>query len=115
YGGGPRICIGFSLAQLEMKLILAHLLRSYQWDVLPNQRLDTVLFPSVQPKDGVKVFFRHWHPEHAPAQAPAPERMDSPADKALKLAQAFGPGSGQGEAGDGQPAARCPYSGALLG
>lgn len=114
YGGGPRICIGFGLAQLEMKLILARLLRSYQWDVLPGQQLDTVLLPSVQPKDGVRVFLRRWYPEQAPAQAPAPEQMTSPADRALGFAQAFGPAAQRTAADDGQPA-RCPYSGALLG
>jgi cytochrome P450 len=116
FGGGPRMCIGIGFAQMEMKIILAHLLRSYQWDFLPKQRLDVVLFPALHPKDGLQIYFRRWYPERAPAQAPAPERMASPADKAREFAQVFGPAAQRDEADAGQPAAaRCPYSGALLG
>ncbi|MEH1905308.1 cytochrome P450 [Nostoc sp.] len=29
FGGGSRICIGIAFAKMEMKIIAAHLLRSY--------------------------------------------------------------------------------------
>jgi cytochrome P450 len=57
FGGGPRICIGLAFAKLEMKLILAHLLRGYQWQVLPNQNLKPVIIPTRRPKDGLRVRF----------------------------------------------------------
>ncbi len=65
FGGGPRVCIGVAFAQMEMKLIAAHLLRSYQWDLLPNQNLDLATIPTRRPKDNLRVFFRRWHPLEA--------------------------------------------------
>lgn len=58
FGGGPRICVGYAFAQLEMKLMLSHLLRRYEWDVVPNQNLNTVYRPTLFPKDGLQVLFR---------------------------------------------------------
>jgi retinoid hydroxylase len=60
FGGGPRICIGLAFAKMEMKIIAAHLLRSYHWDILPNQSLDTVLIPTNRPKDRLRVRFQRW-------------------------------------------------------
>ena len=57
FGGGPRICIGLAFAKLEMKLVIAHLLRSYAWELLPNQRLEPVVVPTRRPKDSLKVRF----------------------------------------------------------
>ena len=57
FGGGPRVCIGMAFAKLEMKLLLAHLLRGYQWEILPNQNLEAVLIPTHRPKDGLRVRF----------------------------------------------------------
>ena len=58
FGGGARICIGIAFAKLEMKIIAAHLLRSYAWDILPNQNLEPFPIPTLRPKDGLKVRFR---------------------------------------------------------
>jgi retinoid hydroxylase len=44
-----------------MKIIAAHLLRSYQWDLLPAQNLDLAIIPTRRPKDNLRVFFRRWH------------------------------------------------------
>ncbi|MBD2611072.1 MAG: cytochrome P450 [Nostoc sp. ZfuVER08] len=56
FGGGPRVCIGIAFAKMEMKIIAAHLLRSYDWEILPNQNLDTMGIPN-RPKDGLRVRF----------------------------------------------------------
>jgi retinoid hydroxylase len=56
FGGGSRICIGLAFAKLEMKLIAAHLLRHYHWQILP-QNLDPVQVPTRRPKEGLKVKF----------------------------------------------------------
>lgn len=61
FGGGPRICLGMAFAKMEMKLLMAHLLRGYQWDLLPNQDLDLAIVPTRRPKDNLQVFFRRWH------------------------------------------------------
>jgi retinoid hydroxylase len=39
FGGGPRICIGISFAQIEVKALAAHVLRAYDLDVVEGQRL----------------------------------------------------------------------------
>jgi cytochrome P450 len=59
FGGGSRICIGIAFAKLEMKLVLAHLLRGYTWELLPKQSLEPVLIPTRRPKDGLRVRFDH--------------------------------------------------------
>ncbi|OUL27625.1 cytochrome P450 [Nostoc sp. 106C] len=58
FGGGPRICIGIAFAKMEMKIVAAHLLRSYDWKILPNQSLESVRIPSNRPKDGLRVRFQ---------------------------------------------------------
>ncbi|MBW4614583.1 MAG: cytochrome P450 [Desmonostoc vinosum HA7617-LM4] len=58
FGGGSRLCIGIAFAKMEMKIIAAHLLRSYYWEILPNQSLETVYFPSNRPQDGLRVRFQ---------------------------------------------------------
>jgi len=58
FGGGPRICIGIAFAKMEMKIVAAHLLRSYHWEILPNQSLETVMVPTNRPKDGLRVRFQ---------------------------------------------------------
>lgn len=55
FGGGARICIGIAFAKMEMKIVAAHLLRGYQWELLPNQSLDSVLVPTRRPKDRLRV------------------------------------------------------------
>ncbi|MEH2067299.1 MAG: cytochrome P450 [Nostoc sp.] len=57
FGGGPRVCIGIAFAKMEMKIIAAHLLSSYDWEILPNQSLDTMGIPN-RPKDGLRIRFK---------------------------------------------------------
>ncbi len=57
FGGGPRICLGFAFAQMEMKIFAAYLLRNYTWEILPQQNLTLDAFPSLHPRSGLKVKF----------------------------------------------------------
>jgi cytochrome P450 len=57
FGGGSRICVGLAFAKMEMKIVAAHLLRSYRWEILPNQSLDPVYIPTNRPKNGLQVRF----------------------------------------------------------
>lgn len=47
-----------AFAKMEMKIVASQLLRGYQWEILPNQSLDTVRIPTNHPKDGVRVRFQ---------------------------------------------------------
>lgn len=58
FGGGPRICLGLAFAQLEIKLVAAHLLRHYTWELAPDQNLQMTPIPTLRPKSGLKVVFR---------------------------------------------------------
>jgi cytochrome P450 len=57
FGGGARVCIGYAFAQQEMKVLASHLLRHYDWEVLPDQNLNTTYLPTLFPKDGLRVRF----------------------------------------------------------
>lgn len=57
FGGGMRECLGKELAQLEMKIFTALLVRNYQWSLLPNQDLSLELVPFPRPKDNLQVKF----------------------------------------------------------
>jgi len=52
FGGGLRICIGQHLAMVEMQIVLTHLLRSYDWSLVPNQDLTYRVIPTPLPKSG---------------------------------------------------------------
>jgi retinoid hydroxylase len=58
FGGGPRVCVGFAFAQLEMKVMASYLLRYADWEVLPEQNLKMLYFPTIFPRDGMQVRFR---------------------------------------------------------
>ena len=58
FGGGSRVCVGVAFAQLEMKILMSYLLRNYTWDLVENQFLGTIYFPTLLPVGGMKVRFR---------------------------------------------------------
>lgn len=57
FGGRLRWCLGREFARLEMKLFAAMLIREYEWELLPGQNLDMVVFPNLHPRDGLRVKF----------------------------------------------------------
>ncbi|MFB6276563.1 MAG: cytochrome P450 [Halothece sp.] len=57
FGGGMRECIGKEFARLEMKLFATHLVRNYQWELVPNQETELTAVPVPRPRDGLKVKF----------------------------------------------------------
>jgi len=58
FGGGLRVCIGQHLAMVEMQIVLAHLLRSYEWSLVPGQDLTYRMIPTPLPKSGGLLHFR---------------------------------------------------------
>jgi len=57
FGGGLRECLGREFAKLEFKLFAALLVREYEWELLPDQSLETQVLPTPRPRDGLKVKF----------------------------------------------------------
>lgn len=58
FGGGPRKCLGEHFAVLEMEVVLALLLREYEWELVPGQALELTFFPFPRPKSGGRVRLR---------------------------------------------------------
>jgi cytochrome P450 len=53
FGGGPRACIGQHFAQLEMHVLLAMLLREFEWTLVPEQDLSFTEIPTPLPRGGL--------------------------------------------------------------
>jgi cytochrome P450 len=53
FGGGPRACIGQHFAQLEMHVLLALLLREFEWTLVPGQDLSFTEIPTPLPRGGL--------------------------------------------------------------
>jgi cytochrome P450 len=55
FGGGPRVCVGLAFAQMQMRIIISHLLRHVTFELLPGQSFKPVPVPTKMPKDGLLV------------------------------------------------------------
>jgi len=55
FGGGPRVCLGQHFAMLEMKVVLALLVRGYSWRLVHGQDLSYRMIPFPRPKSGLRV------------------------------------------------------------
>ena len=51
--------LGMAFAKLEMKILMAQLLRDYAWTIDPDQDLSLSPVPTLKPVDGLKVTFSH--------------------------------------------------------
>jgi cytochrome P450 len=55
FGGGPRICIGASLAMTEAQLILATMAQLYRLTLAPGQNIQLQHRVTLRPRDGMKM------------------------------------------------------------
>ncbi len=55
FGGGERVCLGKSLADLEIRLMVVGLFRQLELEVIPDQDFSLKQIPSPSPRDGLLV------------------------------------------------------------
>ncbi len=55
FGAGPRICIGMNFAMLEMTVILAILVRSFRFSILPGHRIELATNLTLRAKNGLPL------------------------------------------------------------
>ena len=55
FGGGPRLCIGNQFALMEMQILLAMLVREFDIQPTPNQRVTTQPLITLRPKQSVRL------------------------------------------------------------
>ncbi len=55
FGGGERVCLGKSLAELEIRLMVVGLFRELQLEAIPDQDFNLRQLPSPSPRDGLLV------------------------------------------------------------
>jgi cytochrome P450 len=53
FGGGPRVCIGEGFAKMETVLVLACLLRRFQFEAVPGQNMEPEAERNMRPKNGI--------------------------------------------------------------
>jgi cytochrome P450 len=57
FGGGPRGCIGGNYAMLQILMILSALLRTYDFQLIPNQTIEARPMVILRPKHGISMTF----------------------------------------------------------
>ena len=57
FGGGPRGCIGGNYAMLQILMILSDLLRKYDFQLAPGQKIEARPMVILRPKHGIRMTF----------------------------------------------------------
>jgi cytochrome P450 len=57
FGGGPRVCIGNHYAMLQILMILSELLRTYDFQLIPDQTIEARPMVILRPKHGIRMTF----------------------------------------------------------
>ncbi|MBJ7329203.1 MAG: cytochrome P450 [Solirubrobacteraceae bacterium] len=58
FGAGSRICIGMRFGQLEIRAIMARILRDFDVELKPGWKLRTSQTPTIGPRNGMPVIVR---------------------------------------------------------
>ena len=57
FGAGQHFCLGHAFADLQMKLVLYHLLKNFKWQLPGNYQPVYTHIPIQHPKDGLRMNF----------------------------------------------------------
>ena len=57
FGGGPRGCIGLHYAMLQILMILSELLRKYDFELSPGQKIEARPMVILRPRHGIRMTF----------------------------------------------------------
>jgi cytochrome P450 len=57
FGGGPRVCIGNHYAMLQVLMILSHVVRKYDFELVPGQTIEERAMVILRPKHGIRMNF----------------------------------------------------------
>lgn len=57
FGGGPRGCIGANYAMLQILMILAQIIRNYEFQLSPGQTIEEQPMVILRPKNGIRMTF----------------------------------------------------------
>ena len=55
FGAGPRMCIGNHFAMMEMQLLLATMIRDFNFELIEDQRIVTEPLVTLRPKYGIRM------------------------------------------------------------
>jgi len=55
FGGGPRLCIGNSFAMMEMQLVLAEIVRRFDFTLVSEQNIEIQPLITLRPKEGIWI------------------------------------------------------------
>ena len=58
FGGGPRICIGAAFAQVEVKVVLARLLQTFDLRLLNGDKIRPYMGATLEPRPGVMMLVK---------------------------------------------------------
>jgi cytochrome P450 len=68
FSGGPRYCIGTSLAMMQLKIALTILFKRYRFSLKPGANVDCEGFNSIRPKRGLPVILHRPGEEYLPTE-----------------------------------------------
>ena len=58
-GDGPMICLGQKMAMIEMKVVIAKLIRKFKFSLVPSQSLDFSLSITLGLRGGLRLKFEN--------------------------------------------------------
>ena len=55
FSAGPRVCLGISFAQLELKMTIARIIQRFRFTVVPDSKIDVIIQLTLRPKHGIPM------------------------------------------------------------